>query len=79
VDHPAGEARVIAKIIEDLMHSDAGFAKMWIELLVLYPKPDIPASVFDSDAAKHGRNARYAALAIAAPKLRCRVCPHRSP
>ena len=50
VDHPAGEARVIAKIIEDLMQSDSGFAKVWIELLVLYPKADIPASVFDSDA-----------------------------
>lgn len=50
VDHPAGEARVIAKIIEDLMQLDAGFAKVWIELLVLYPKADIPASVFDSDA-----------------------------
>ncbi len=50
VEHPAGEARVIAKIIEDLMQSDAGFAKVWIELLVLYPKADIPASVFDSNA-----------------------------
>jgi len=50
VEHPAGEARVIAKIIEDLMQSDAGFAKIWIELLVLYPKADIPASVFYSDA-----------------------------
>ncbi len=50
VDHPAGEARVIAKIIEDLMQSDADFAKIWIELLALYPKADIPASVFDSDA-----------------------------
>ncbi|SCX22507.1 MULTISPECIES: UvrD-helicase domain-containing protein [Agrobacterium] len=48
VDHPAGEARVISKIIEDLMQSDASFAKVWIELLVLYPKADIPASVFDS-------------------------------
>lgn len=49
VDHPAGEARVISKIIEELMQSDASFAKVWIELLVLYPKADIPASVFDSD------------------------------
>ncbi len=50
VEHPAGEARVIAKIVEDLMQSDADFAKVWIELLVLYPKADIPASVFDSVA-----------------------------
>ncbi len=50
VDHPAGEARVIAKIIEDLIRSDASFARAWIELLVLYPKADIPASVFDSNA-----------------------------
>nr|WP_246708250.1 UvrD-helicase domain-containing protein [Rhizobium laguerreae] len=53
VDHPTGEARVIAKIIEDLMQSDAGFAKVWIDLLVLYPQADIPVSVFDSNADYH--------------------------
>ncbi|WP_243258651.1 hypothetical protein [Rhizobium skierniewicense] len=34
MDHPAGEARVISKIIEELMQSDASFANVWIELLV---------------------------------------------
>ncbi|AVC45458.1 MULTISPECIES: UvrD-helicase domain-containing protein [Rhizobium] len=50
VDHPAGEARMIEAIIEALLSSDQDFAKTWIDLLVLYPKADIPASIFDSEA-----------------------------
>lgn len=53
VEHPAGEARVIEAIIQNLMISDPEFAKLWIELLVLYPKADIAASVFDSQADYH--------------------------
>ncbi|MDV4183530.1 UvrD-helicase domain-containing protein [Rhizobium brockwellii] len=50
VDHPAGEARMIEAITEGLLSSDQDFARTWIDLLVLYPKADIPASVFDSEA-----------------------------
>ncbi len=50
VEHPAGEARMIEKIIETLLISDPEFARTWIDLLVLYPKADIPASAFDSQA-----------------------------
>ena len=50
VEHPAGEAKVIEAIIEDLLGSNHEFAKLWIDLLVLYPKADIPAEVFDTKA-----------------------------
>ncbi|NTH16651.1 UvrD-helicase domain-containing protein [Agrobacterium rhizogenes] len=58
VDHPAGEARMIEKIIDGLILSDPDFARTWIDLLVLYPKADIPASVFDTAADYH----RYVSL-----------------
>ena len=50
VEHPAGEAKVIEEIIEDLLGSNPEFAKHWIDLLVLHPKADIPAEVFDTKA-----------------------------
>lgn len=50
VEHPAGEAKVIEKIIEGLLRSDPAFAGLWINLLVLHPKADIPAEVFNSKA-----------------------------
>lgn len=50
VDHPAGEAKVIEDIIRDLVRSDPEFGRLWIDLLVLHPKADIPAAVFDTDA-----------------------------
>ncbi|MGO6746624.1 UvrD-helicase domain-containing protein [Rhizobium ruizarguesonis] len=50
VEHPAGEAKVIEQIIEELLRSDPEFAEVWINLLVLHPKADIPADVFDSKA-----------------------------
>ncbi|GEC31532.1 MULTISPECIES: UvrD-helicase domain-containing protein [Sinorhizobium] len=50
VEHPAGEARVIEEIIDELLRSDAEFAGLWVNLLVLHPKADIPAEVFDSEA-----------------------------
>lgn len=49
VDHPAGEARVIEEIIQNLIDSDPEFRRLWIDLLVLHPKADIPAEVFDTD------------------------------
>ncbi|MCJ9719904.1 UvrD-helicase domain-containing protein [Agrobacterium sp. SHOUNA12C] len=50
VEHPAGEAKVIQQIIEELLRSDLEFAELWVNLLVLHPKADIPADVFDSEA-----------------------------
>ena len=50
VEHPAGEARVIEEIIEQLLGSHPEFAKLWIDLLVLHPKADLPAEVFDTKA-----------------------------
>ncbi|MGO4560098.1 UvrD-helicase domain-containing protein [Mesorhizobium sp. 2RAF21] len=50
VEHPAGEAKVIEKIIEDLLGVDPEFARLWIDLLVLHPRADIPAEVFDTKA-----------------------------
>lgn len=50
VDHPAGEARVIEEIIQGLVESDPEFARLWSDLLVVHPKADIPAEVFDTEA-----------------------------
>ena len=50
VDHPGGETRVIEEIIRGLVETDLGFARMWSDLLVVHPKADIPATVFDTDA-----------------------------
>lgn len=50
VEHPAGEARVIDKIIRELMDTSAEFHRLWIDLLSILPKADIPAEVFDSEA-----------------------------
>lgn len=48
VDHPAGEAKIIERIIEELMRSDPSFAELWVNILVLHPKADIPAQEFGS-------------------------------
>lgn len=50
VDHPAGETKVIEQIVDKLMRSDPEFARLWVNLLVLHPRADIPAEVFDSKA-----------------------------
>ncbi|TIN95538.1 MAG: DNA helicase UvrD [Mesorhizobium sp.] len=50
VEHPAGEALVIEEIIKELVQSDPEFARLWIDLLVLHPKADIPAEIFDTEA-----------------------------
>lgn len=49
VEHPAGEAKAIEEIIQDLSKANPEFQRLWIELLILYPKADIPREVFDSD------------------------------
>src|SRR3546814_18845228 len=62
VEHPAGEARVIDKIIRELMDTNEEFKRLWIDLLSILPKADIPAEAFDSEAAYEryiaDRNAR---------------------
>ena len=50
VDHPAGETKVLEEIIRGLIDRDPEFGRLWIDLLVLHPKADIPAEVFDTDA-----------------------------
>lgn len=50
VEHPAGEAKIIEQIIDELLRSDPEFARLWVNLLVLHPKADIPAETFDSKA-----------------------------
>ncbi len=50
VDHPAGEARIIEEIIRQLVETDPEFARLWSNLLVVHPKADIPAEVFDTEA-----------------------------
>ncbi|ANM13537.1 UvrD-helicase domain-containing protein [Rhizobium sp. N324] len=50
VEHPAGEAKIIEQIIDELLRSDPEFARLWVNLLVLHPKADIPAEAFDSKA-----------------------------
>lgn len=50
VEHPAGEAKVIEHIVEELLRSDPEFARLWVNLLVLHPKADIPAEFFDTKA-----------------------------
>lgn len=49
VEHPAGEARMIDKIIRELMEEKEEFRRLWIDLLSILPKADIPAEVFDSE------------------------------
>ncbi len=49
VDHPSGETKVIETIIKDLVETDPEFARLWADLLVVHPKADIPAEVFDAD------------------------------
>ncbi|MES0179696.1 UvrD-helicase domain-containing protein [Mesorhizobium sp. M0025] len=50
VEHPAGETRMIEKIILELMETDQEFRQLWIDLLSILPKADIPAKNFGSEA-----------------------------
>lgn len=49
VEHPAGEARVIEQIVEELRQSDQEFAALWTDLLVVYPDADSQEEVFDQE------------------------------
>ncbi|MDP2779530.1 UvrD-helicase domain-containing protein [Devosia sp.] len=49
VEHPAAEAKAIEEIIQNLMKADADFNRLWIDLLVVHPKADLPRETFDSE------------------------------
>ncbi|KAB0267264.1 UvrD-helicase domain-containing protein [Microvirga brassicacearum] len=49
VEHPAGEAKAIEEIIVELASSDREFMRLWVDLLVVHPKADIPRETFDSE------------------------------
>lgn len=49
VDHPAAEAKAISEIIQKLMEADVEFKRLWIDLLVVHPKADLPREVFTSE------------------------------
>ncbi|RWO81531.1 UvrD-helicase domain-containing protein [Mesorhizobium sp.] len=49
VEHPAGEAKAIEEIIVELASSDREFTRLWVDLLVVHPKADIPRETFDSE------------------------------
>ena len=48
VDNANGEARFIDSIIEELMKSNEEFRNLWLDVLLLYPKADIPPAQFDT-------------------------------
>lgn len=49
VEHPAGESRLISTMIEDLKQSDPEFKKDWRDLLIYFPKADLPLETFTSE------------------------------
>ena len=49
VDHPAGETKLLDRLIKELSNEDLDFAKAWRELLIYFPKADLPESVFSSE------------------------------
>lgn len=49
VKHPAGRTKVMDKLIEELLVKDFEFARLWKDLLVYYPKADIPVQSFSSN------------------------------
>lgn len=48
VEHPAGEARMVSMIISELMEANEEFRQLWIDLLSIFPKADIPVHAFDT-------------------------------
>ena len=50
VGHPAGEAKLINRLIEYRTKTDAEFAADWLQLLTVFPKADMPKESFDSVA-----------------------------
>jgi DNA helicase-4 len=48
VEHPAGEARLIEEISREQMVSNQEFQRLWIDLLTVFPKADVPVETFGS-------------------------------
>ena len=48
VEHTAGRVRVLDQILKELSECDADFAKSWRDLLIYYPKADLPVQSFSS-------------------------------
>ena len=48
VENAGGEARFINSIVDDLTKTNPEFHDLWIDLLTLYPKADLPPSAFES-------------------------------
>ena len=48
VDHPAGETRLVNRLINELTTSDPDFKKTWQELLLYFPKADMPEKAFQT-------------------------------
>lgn len=49
VEHPTGESRLIEQMIQEQMDQNPEFRTIWTELLVLFPKADLPIESFDSE------------------------------
>lgn len=45
-EKPAGEARFVDEIIKELVETDQEFRRLWIEILILFPKAHIPPAEF---------------------------------
>lgn len=54
VENAAGEAKFVSEIIRELTEADSEFRSMWLDLLSLYPRADIPRSQF-ATAEDYGR------------------------
>ena len=48
VEHPAGETKLLNRLINELSGEDPVFAKLWRELLIYFPKADIPEDAFST-------------------------------
>lgn len=46
IESPNGEARFISEVVNELTHTNPEFAEIWVDLLLLHPKADIPVSEF---------------------------------
>lgn len=50
VESASGEARFLNDIIEKLIRADEEFRRLWVEILILYPKAHIPPAEFKDEA-----------------------------
>ena len=48
-EKPAGEARFVDDVIKELVDTDEEFRRLWIEILLLFPKAHIPPDEFSTD------------------------------